>query len=1268
MTNTYAQAPDHAGSDTAARIQAHLGQPSKFANGKTRNWSLFVFFRILSKTEMETSRALFARLAKEVLSSKPAKRGSAGATDYGSELASPHLARSAMPGAAAPGAEAAALPEDPLAENLACDEFRAWLKLLSTGDHGELLKQLDGFLQLDARKAPSAKIMKLVSTFAGALRKGNGIFGAIELAQKKFSRGLGNERDLVAVILALTVFLKSRDPRIRRAVARIFDLSAFGKDAGEAGVNVVSHRLVALCAYELLRQTKLARDSAAEAGDASPVRNERAEAGSAAHADGEGLKKQVFDPVPVNIAFTFPGLEKLNIDANTLRSFPDVFKEGMAARAKRLGDTGASAPENWDGELGLKNVHGYFTGGFQVGDVIGGGKWDMGPEESWEALRRDIDDFNHRNGERGKALRTMLGGLFRFLGMEIVHIELGQDPYSVENGRAVTSGYRKEHFGFRDGISQPFVDMKLGKPMPGGATPGPNGTWAPVAPGEIYLGFPDEDGNYARQPANKVLRDGATFVVFRKLEQDVAGFRDFLEKQRPGDAQAQTKLAAQFMGRWHNGTPLVLQPDSPRPLGPESDRKINDFLFVRDDPNGDRCPLGSHVRRTNPRDIGGRNDVRRHRILRRGIGYGGPLMADGSRGDGKKRGLLFIAANARLDLQFEVIQADWMNGGEFLGQAGLDRCPVAGTNSGGLEDRFHESGAAVPITHIPSFVTTRGGDYFFAPSKEAIAGMASRDRFELDPSELLSQGHSMSDPETPGLFTETRIRGFVGRFLKDKRVSLIRAKLPDIPTDSPYNDGTTLHEPSGLDHPVCFVGRHGDVADVLKLVDDKGDGRFSVDHYSLAGRRVLRGDDMLIGTAQFPADSGKRRKLLYTILMEAWKALDAAHRAGNAGTGVRGRLEDIVSTRIEMALARTGDSHRIDLVRDLASDVSYAVLKDLLGTPGPAWITELGISLPFARQHVGHLHPDWLSVSKGKMPQDPGLATMQIWSILTLGDVFGNVLSYKTLMHLSEQAGAELLNHLNRLIMDAWSARPSRTRTLVDAFIAIEDQMLRDNKGYTRAQYHADVAAILFELIASTMAAIPSTFGNIMDTLLTFRISLPSLFDLIRKQGLEPDGADKCGYSLATQIIYESERLQPNFKLLMRRCVKGTQLESGARLDAGEWVAALIPAANLDGSVFDDPYRFSLYPFVQEHPQRSLEKYLLFGSATNSVGTDVDARVGARHCWGRDAIALYILERCLLAAGRLEGLRKVAGEAGEMQEIAKAATGLWGRFNQLRPR
>ncbi|WP_419907005.1 hypothetical protein [Hoeflea sp.] len=1249
--------------DTAARIQAHLGQPSKFANGKTRNWSLFVFFRILSKTEMESSRLLFAKLAKEALSSSAPKKKTSGTTDYATELASPHLARSAAADTEENGTDETSASANPLAENLACDAFRAWLKLLSTGDHGALLKQLDGFLAVGGNKPPSPKILKLVETLSAALKKGGGVFGAIEWAQKTFSRGLENERDLVALILALAMFLKSRDPKIRKAVASIFDLSAFGDDPGQAGVQVVSHRLVALCAYELLRQAKLARDAASAAG-ASPLRNERAQA------DGYGAerKKQSFDPVPVNVAFTFPGLEKLDVDANTLRSFPDVFKQGMAARAKRLGDDGPSAPENWDGELGLSSVHGYFTGGFQVGDVIGDGKWDMGPEASWDALRRDIDDFNNRNGARGKALRTMLGGLFRFLGMEIVHIELGQDPYSVEDGKAVTSGYRKEHFGFRDGISQPFVDMKLGKPMPGGAMPGPNGTWTPVAPGEIYLGFPDEDGNHARQPANKLLRDGATFIIFRKLEQDVVGFRDFLAQQRPDDERAQEKLAAQFMGRWKNGTPLVLSPDGPRAIGPESDRKINDFLFVRDDPKGTKCPLGSHVRRTNPRDIGGRNDVRRHRLLRRGIGYGGPLLDDSSRGDGKKRGLLFIAANARIDLQFEVIQADWMNGGEFMGQAGLNRCPIAGSNTGETGDRFLESGAAVPVSRIPRFVITRGGDYFFAPSQDAIEAMALHERFELDTSELLANGHSMTDPQTPGLFTEKRIRGFVGRFLRDKNVSLIRAKLPDIPGSSPYNDGATLHEPDGLDSPVCFVGRHRDVADILRLVDKQGQEQFSVDHYSLSGRRVLRGDDMLIGTAQFPAASRERRTRLYSILGDAWQALDAAHRDDRGGGGVHSRLGDIVSNRIEMALARTGDSHRIDLVRDLASDVSYAVLSDLFGTPGPAWITELGIALPFARQHVGHLHPDWLSVSKGKMPRDPGLATMQIWSILTLGDVFGNVLSYKTLMNLSEQAGAELLNHLNRLISDAWSVRPARTRTLLDAFIAVEEQKLREYKGYTSAQYHADVAAILFELIASTMAAIPSTFGNIMDTLMTFRISLPSLFDLVRKQGLEPDSADKCGYSLATQLIYEAERLKPNFAMLMRRCVKATELESGGRLDAGEWVAALIPAANLDAAVFDDPYRFSLYPFVQEHPIREIDDYLLFGNASYDTGPGVEGRVRARHCWGRDAIALYILERCLLAAGRLEGLRKVAGEAGEMQEIAKAATGLSGRFNLLRPR
>ncbi|MEX3009610.1 hypothetical protein [Hoeflea sp. TYP-13] len=1265
--------------DTAAEIQAHLGQPSKFANGKTRNWSLFVFFRILSKSEIDSSRRLFAKVVAAAVSSGKTKKKLGEADDLAADLCSPQISvyeASETGGAPHQDALRELPPADPTRDHFASEEFRAWLKLLSKGDYSELAGKITEFFGAGGSQPTSPAVKKLAKALGAALAGKDGIFGAIELVQSNLARNPDDETGLVSLILAVAHLLKNPDPKLKKAVAGIFDLTAFGSEAGEAGEKVVAHRLVAVCTYELLRQFKLARDGAADraggTGHVAPVRTERAEGGRAADgaAVDEGAGPNGYDTVPINIAFTYPGLEKLNIDSGTLRSFPDVFRQGMAARAKRLGDTGPSAPENWDGELGLRSVHGYFTGGFQVGRFCDDGKWNLGPEEHWARLRRDIDDFNGRKGSRGKMLRLFLGGLFKLIGMEIVHIELGQDPYSIEDGMAVTSGFRKEHFGFRDGISQPFVDMKLGKPMRGGATPGRNGTWAPVAPGEIYLGFPDEDGNQASQPANKLLRDGGTFLVFRKLEQDVARFRTFLAEQRPDDAYAQQKLAAQFMGRWKDGTPLVMAPDNPGALGSEKDHLINDFLYVRDDPDGDKCPLSSHVRRSNPRDIGGRNSARRHRILRRSIGYGGPLLEENSPGDGNKRGLLFIAANARIDLQFEVVQADWMNGGEFLGQAGLDRCPIAGANSGRQEDRFYEAGAAAPVTGIPRFVTTRGGDYFFAPGKGALEGMAEQDRFELNEDDLLSAGHSMGDPQTPGLFTETRVKNIVRMFLPRKNdARLVRVKIPGIPETSPYNDGASLHEPEGLGDNMCFVGKYGHVSDVLRLLDENGKRRFSVTQYRQAGRRVTRGDDILIGT-EISSDTEERRARLFTLLNAAWLTLDEALRHRDPAENIRTRLESIVAGRLNAAIERTGDSQRVDLVRDFASDASYAVISDLFGTPGPGWITELGISLPFARQHVGHLHPDWLAALKGKAPVNPGLATMQIWSILTLGDVFGNIISYKPLMNLSEQAGAEMINHLNRLISDAWTKRPSEITNLLDAFIHIEEDMLKQFNRYSRAEYHADVSAIFFELIASAMAAIPSTFGNIMDSLFRFRIDLPMLFDRFTRLGVQPyGGGGKYGPSLVTRLIYESERLSPNFKILMRRCVKSTELEPGVKIRKGEWVAALVAAANLDGAVFKDPYRFSLHPFVTDHPPRPMENYLLFGAVTHpkSGETDIETRVRGRHCWGRDAVALYILEQSVMAAARLDGLRRVAGQAGEVQDLAGATTGLWGRFSSVLP-
>ena len=109
-------------------------------------------------------------------------------------------------------------------------------------------------------------------------------------------------------------------------------------------------------------QGKAAKNNATLAGSA--LRDEGQQAEFLANADGAG--QPVVDALPINLAFSHSGLQTLQLDEMTLNSFSDVFKDGMAARADRLGNIGPSAPENWEEELGARSIHGYFSGGFQA--------------------------------------------------------------------------------------------------------------------------------------------------------------------------------------------------------------------------------------------------------------------------------------------------------------------------------------------------------------------------------------------------------------------------------------------------------------------------------------------------------------------------------------------------------------------------------------------------------------------------------------------------------------------------------------------------------------------------------------------------------------------------------------------------------------------------------------------------------------------------------------------------------------------------------------
>ncbi len=399
----------------------------------------------------------------------------------------------------------------------------------------------------------------------------------------------------------------------------------------------------------------------------------------------------------LNLALTFDGLRALGLPEESLATFPAEFQDGMRHRAEALGDVGDSSPDNWDEPWKTRRVHILVM--------------------MYGATAANLD-------ARRLTLRKLLPPGVR---------ELAPDQPA---GRLRIQGRttRMEHFGFLDGLSNPDVqgvpgDDGAGKPQDVG-NPDAEGRFRKIPVGEFVLGYPGEGGELAPMALPHLLTQDATYLVFRKLEQEVPRFRRYLDEQANSFARAlpgglpagvtpQKFLAAKMMGRWPNGSSLIKYPDEP------GNDAGNAFGYA-DDPAGARCPLGAHVRRTNPRDslgFGGKT-MSRHRLIRRGIPYG-EYLAPGKR-DGERRGIIFLAFNSGFD-QFEFVQQVWINFGDDFEQ-GNDTDPIAGSRKAGrMMIPGDEATGRRPFIcfDIPRFVQTRGGDYFFVPSLTGLRLLAS---------------------------------------------------------------------------------------------------------------------------------------------------------------------------------------------------------------------------------------------------------------------------------------------------------------------------------------------------------------------------------------------------------------------------------------------------------------------------------------------------------------------------------------------------------------
>jgi Dyp-type peroxidase family len=290
-------------------------------------------------------------------------------------------------------------------------------------------------------------------------------------------------------------------------------------------------------------------------------------------------------------------------------------------------------------------------------------------------------------------------------------------------GAALPGG--AEHFGYVDGFAQPAIEGSGLDPLPGQGAPRGGSRWRSIRAGEFILGYPDEEQVLPAAPPPDELSANGSYLVYRKLRQDVVGFRRQLaaaaEKFR-GDEEL---LAAKVVGRWRDGTPIDAAPTVADPAIARDTRRNNAFSYG-DDPDGTRCPVGAHVRRANPRDslpFHGKL-VNRHRIIRRGIPYGDPLEP-GADDDGRDRGLIFTCLQASLARQFEFIQSQWLNDGNVFG-LGADQDVLLGAQDGPAPRKMTIPGSPPfflgPLSRV---VQTRGGEYFFAPGINGLHYLAA---------------------------------------------------------------------------------------------------------------------------------------------------------------------------------------------------------------------------------------------------------------------------------------------------------------------------------------------------------------------------------------------------------------------------------------------------------------------------------------------------------------------------------------------------------------
>jgi Dyp-type peroxidase family len=379
----------------------------------------------------------------------------------------------------------------------------------------------------------------------------------------------------------------------------------------------------------------------------------------------------------LSVAISYAGLEAIGLPQNSLESFPEAFRVGMAARARQLRDEGINDPKNWEPLFGKGQIH------------IGLNAFSDS-EEKWRRVTA--------------IAREQYAGLS---GISVLNVQnFGAQPGDLNS------------LGYKDGIDQPAVEGSGVEPFPGQGRP--------IKAGEFILGYPGEAGVPLPIPQPDILGRNGTYVGFRKYQSRVGVFNRFLRDNGSTEAEREL-LAAKLVGRWRSGAPLTLAPDADNPALGADPQRNNNFDYAGD-PHGRQIPFGSHIRRMNPRDtkLTRLTDVNIHRLIRRGTTYGAPYdpnaLSDAD--DEVPRGAIFLFISAKAMDTMEFLQQEWVNDGDFIGASG-ERDPIIGRQEEAATFSIPKEPVRRRIRGIETFNVLRGGEYFFMPSISALSWLAS---------------------------------------------------------------------------------------------------------------------------------------------------------------------------------------------------------------------------------------------------------------------------------------------------------------------------------------------------------------------------------------------------------------------------------------------------------------------------------------------------------------------------------------------------------------